>query len=106
MKQPLELDQISEPDDQDIEKMLLTDREKAFKEVYWANKHKDWIKQDNEKKRAKKAQRKRKELISAHQSSLRSDKSDAPGSPTSIQNLNEGGLGTAVGEADEQGSAA
>ena len=66
VKQPLELDQISEPDDQDIEKMLLTDREKAFKEVYWVNKHKDWIKQDNEKKRAKKAQRKRKELISAH----------------------------------------
>ena len=97
VKKVLELDQISEPDDEDIDKMILSEKEKAFKEVIWANNHKDFLSKQKKKKEEKQAEKARKILIQnqLQSSSLRSDKSDAPGSPTSIQNLNDGVLGPA-----------
>ena len=53
VKKVLELDQISDPDDEDIDKMILNDKEKAFKEVIWANNHKDFLSKQKKKKEEK-----------------------------------------------------
>ena len=71
---PKDIDEVPEPDDAEIEKMILNDDEKALKTRLWKSLNHDWIAQDREKKRARKADKKKHKLMSAQQSSLRSDK--------------------------------
>lgn len=55
---PVDIDELSEPDDDEIQKMILTDEEKALKTRLWNTLNQDWISQEKEKKKARKAQRK------------------------------------------------
>lgn len=55
---PVDIDELPEPDDEEIEKMILTEEERALKTRLWNTLNQDWIAQDREKKKARKAQRK------------------------------------------------
>ena len=52
---PVSIDELSEPDDEEIAKMILTDEEKALKTRLWNTLNQDWICQEREKKKARKA---------------------------------------------------
>ena len=58
------LSELPEPDDAEIEKMILNDGERALKTRLWTTLNQDWIVQDKEKRRAKKAERKKHKLLS------------------------------------------
>ena len=58
------LSELPEPDDAEIEKMILNEGERALKTRLWTTLNQDWIVQDKEKKRAKKAERKKHKLLS------------------------------------------
>lgn len=67
-----DIDEISEPDDGEIDKMILNTDERALKTRLWTTLNKDWIAQHREKKRAKKAEKKKNKILSVQASSLRS----------------------------------
>ena len=52
---PIDMNDISEPDDEDIEKMILNEGERALKTRLWNTLNQDWISQEREKKKARKA---------------------------------------------------
>lgn len=58
------LSELPEPDDAEIAKMILNDGERALKTRLWTTLNQDWIVQDKEKRRAKKAERKKHKLLS------------------------------------------
>ena len=81
-----ELGTVPEPDDSEIDKMILNEGERALKTRLWTTLNKEWIAQNREKRRVKKADSKKKKLLSAQASSLRSQQSitsQGPSSPTS-----------------------
>lgn len=50
----MDIDTISDIDDDEVEKMLLKPDERDFKTRVWNNLNKDWIIEQKEKKRQKK----------------------------------------------------
>lgn len=50
----MEIDNISDVDEEEIEKMILKPEERDFKTRVWNNLNKDWIKDQKERKRKKK----------------------------------------------------
>ena len=53
---------LSDVDDEEIEKMILTEEESRLKKIIWDNLNKDWIKDQKRKKRERKEKRKMESL--------------------------------------------
>ena len=70
---PTDINEVSEPDDEEIDKMILNDSERALKTRLWSALNQEWIASDREKKRVRKAEKKKNKLLSANQSSLKSE---------------------------------
>ena len=49
---------LSDVDDEEIDKMILTDEERRLKKIIWDNLNKDWLKEQKKKKRERKEKRK------------------------------------------------
>ena len=57
------LSQVPYPDDSEVEKMILSDAERAFKTRVWKAQNKDFLKQDREKKRLQKEAKKMDKIL-------------------------------------------
>ena len=54
---------LSDIEDDEIDKMILTDEESRLKKVIWDSLNKDWIKDQKRKRRDRKEKRKRESLL-------------------------------------------
>ena len=82
---PVDLADVPEPDDSEIDKMILGKEERALKKRLWNELNKDWIKQKRKEKEDEKARRKTNQTLSSMQPSMQSQssmRSEGPGSPT------------------------